>query len=182
MGSTRFTDAAKRREQRARRQASLYAGLSEVLGLVREDTGFSRFANVFSFNNADLGQRRIDGHPGQSAALYVGDTLGEFDIRGAMSARPTRMDRLAGSGGHDITDGTITINVEFTPVGGMTQVVEVPVQVRRGYMLQPGLMYHHGVPFIIAQSSINEVLDAATFGKEPEFDRKHMFSFPVRES
>lgn len=140
----------------------------------------SRFAHVFSMSNVDMGHRRIDGHPGQAAALYVSDTLGEFHLVGSLSAHMTRMDRTAGSGGHGITDGTIFIDVDLYPVGGMSQTVEVPVQVRRGYMLQPGLMYHHNVPYIIAQSSINEIMDAAALGKEPEFERPHMFAFPMK--
>jgi hypothetical protein len=122
--------------------------------------------------------RKIEGHPGSAAAMYVSEAFGDFDIAGTLRARYAGMQREAGQGGHGITEGTILVDVELKPIRGMTQVVEVPVYVHDGYMQRPGLMYHQGSAMVIAQSAIDELMDQAKYGDRVETDRRHLFAPP----
>lgn len=138
---------------------------------------------MWDVRNEDSGARRkISGHPGAAASLYVSETLGQYDIRGTLRCYYGGMSREAGSGGHGIDEGTILVAVEIKPMNGMNQLFDVPVQVKNGYMLQPGMFLNHGVPYVMAQSSIDDLMSAGSFEPEITPDRKNMFSPPQTRS
>ena len=172
--------ARKARQERKSAKLARLAGLSDAVADASE--GFINRNSHLWMKNEDGATKKLSGHPGAAACAYVSETFGEFNINGALKTVYAGLHRSAGSGGHDITDGTIAVQVEMTPVKGMTQRIEVPVTVKNGYMLSPGIFYHQGSPYIISQSAIDELVSDATFRDEVRPDRKNMFSPPRTSS
>ena len=167
---------AKRQAKRAFRQKQLYA---QVKDAVQDLATFTdRHAQMWNLGREEGSSRKVNGHAGAAATSYVSETLGDFNIPGTLRTRFAGMERESGKGGHGITNGTLLVDVEITPIKGMSQVVEVPVQVKNGYMLQPAVMIHQGCPMVIAQSAIDDLIASGTFDDKIKPDRKHMFSSP----
>lgn len=122
--------------------------------------------------------KKVMGHAGAAACGYVSEAFGEFDIGGTLKTTYTGMEREAGHGGHGITQGTVNVEVELQPIKGVLQRLDVPVTVRNGYMLSPGLFYHQGTPYILSQSAIDELMRSASFKDEVKTDRLNMYSPP----
>lgn len=133
----------------------------------------------WSYSNKDDGTRKIEGNPGLAATMYVIQTLSEYTSNANMRPRYLGMQREAGTGQYGITEGVIDVSVEMAPLGGMKQVIEVPVIVRAGRMLQPGVFMHQGSPYIISKSSMEQLLDDAKFSNEVKPSRPNMFSPPA---
>jgi hypothetical protein len=132
----------------------------------------------WNYSNKDDGTRKIEGNPGLAATMYVVQTLSEYTSNANMRPRYLGMQREAGSGQYGITEGVIDVSVEMAPVGGMKQVIDVPVIVRAGRMLQPGVFMHQGSPYIISKSSMEQLLDDAKFSNEVKPSRPNMYSPP----
>lgn len=172
---------ARRQARRALREKRVYTHIKEALNEASGEFS-NRYAYLWSHESDRDSTRKIQGHAGTAASLYVAETLGDFNIPGSVRTRFVGMERSAGHGGHGITEGVLTVDVEIQPVRGITQTIEVPVYVRNGHMLQPGLLYHEGTPYILAQSSINEILDQACIGGEVKTDRRSLYSPPKQAS
>lgn len=169
-------DRELRARKRAHRAQSYRESLSDAVA-IENQRFLNRHAYVWSFDEENEGSsRKIIGHAGASAAAYVSEVLSEYDIQGTVLARCTGMDRAAGHGAHGIVDGTITVDAEITPIRGMTQVLEIPVTVKNGYLLRPGIAYLHGSPMVLAQSALDDVMREAVIDDEVKPDRKHMYS------
>lgn len=170
---------ARRQARREARRAQVYSQVQAAMG-TGEDDFASRYADMWSLGTERESTRKIQGNAAASATMWVSEALGEFDIQGTVKAHYAGMVREAGYGGHGITDGLINVEVEVTPIQGkgMTQVLEVPVQVRHGRMLQPGLFRHQGVPYVLSQSAIDEVMRSGLLSKELKVDRKTLYSPP----
>lgn len=175
------TKRAARRDIRERR---IYAQVRDAIEDIKQgENGLftNRCADLWNIHRKES-TRKIEGHPGAAAAMYVSEAFGEFNIHGTLRARYSGLQREAGKGGHGITEGTILVDIELKPVHGMTQVVEVPVYVQAGYMQTPGIMYHQGSPMVIAQSAIDEIMSAAKYGDKIDADRRHLFAPPKVET
>lgn len=159
---------AKRKLRREKKIAAMSLGLRSAL---RSGNSFTNRA-AFDLNVDDKeSSRKIHTQPGFEAKHYVAEILGRFDIKGSLRTSYVGMDRSAGSGGHGVTEGTITVDAMLIPLKGMTQTIEVPVQVKNGYMQEPGLFYHGGIPYILAQSSLDDIMQNASFPEPPKGDR-----------
>lgn len=168
---------AHRHSRRELKERIVYAELQDSLA---ELTGSftERIAGMWSMHRPESTQK-IEGHAGVAAALFVADTLGEYSIQGSVKTRYSGMEREAGKGGHGISEGTILVTVEMTPLHGMAQIIDVPVYVHDSYLQRPGLMYHQGAAMVIAQSSIDEILSAGEYhDQELKTDRRHLFAPP----
>jgi len=155
------------------------AEVKRELGQLQKHTAQKAKNLQWSYSKDSTSRRKVEGSPAAAATFYVAETLGEYSTKANLRPRYLGMQREAGSGQYGITDGTIDIVVEVTPLGGMKQVIEVPVMVKAGYMLQPGIFFHHGTPYIISQSSVDQLMDDARFSNEVRTDRPHMFSPPA---
>lgn len=174
-----FTEDARehRRIRRANRQKHLYAGLQDAFA--KENQEFTqKNAQAFSYTQERGASRKLVGHPGREAGMYVAESFGEYKIHGQVKTRFAGMNRTAGQGAHGITDGEIRVAVELVPTSGVSQLLEVPVTVKNGYMLQPGMFWCEGTPYILSQSAVDDVLEGVTFSKFPQPDRPSMFSPP----
>lgn len=120
--------------------------------------------------------RKIQGHPFQAATMYVTEVLSQFHLNADTKMLVSRMNREAGYGQHGIIDGTINVEVTFRPPRGMAQVIEVPVTVKNGYMIEPGVFYSHGQPLIICQSALDDVMKEVVYDAGTKPDKKTMFS------
>lgn len=178
-------DAMFSDEARARRQARRNRKLSQLQAQLREavneanEAFTDRYAYAFADARERGASRKIAGNAGASAVAYVTECLGEFQIQGTIKSRFAGMERIAGAGAHGITEGTIVIDVELRPTLGMTQIVEVPVTVKNGYMQQPGIFFHHGTPYVLSQSAIDDIMDEARFIDDVKPERKNMFCPPA---
>lgn len=175
-------EVARRAQRRAARQGRIYGEVSTAVVASTEGPGTfqDRHAYVWNAREQQGSSRKISGsrHPGLDAASYVAETFGAFAVHGSLAVRFAGMDRQAGYGAHGITDGAITVEVMVKPLLGMAQILEVPVTVKRGYLLQPGIFYHQGSPYILSQSALDDVMEGATFQEMPRASRKHMYCPP----
>lgn len=168
----------KIRAAKLKRQAALAEFADQVTAGIQGRTA----ANVWNLtDNSNAANKKASSNPGLDAVSYVSEILSEYKIAGTFSARPTRSERRAGKGSHGITEGSITVEVEFKPGHGTSQVVEIPVQIKNGYLQRPGVMVLEGQPFVIAQSAIDELFDQASFGDPPQGSRRHIYSIPTIE-
>ena len=143
---------------------------------------FTRLAYGYRDEAEDSNSRKIVGHPHQEACTFVGGIFSEFDAHGRIGLRVVNTRRIAGRGAHGITDGEITVQVDLKPLKGMHQSVEVPIQVRSGYMYAPSTLYHEGVPHIIAQSSIDDILERGEIADRDFSTRTPRLYGPARKA
>jgi hypothetical protein len=160
---------AQRAARRAKRLEKMRAAIKEAVADVN---------SAWHGQSHDASKQKISGHPGSAATLFVSDVLAEYHFDGERKHRYVGMDRQAGAGAHGIIDGTITVLAEFRPYQGPATVVEVPVVVKGGYMLRPGLLKHDGVPYVLAQSTIDELTSGSRIRQDEASDRKHIFDLP----
>lgn len=175
-----LTDEQLRRkhERQQKRQAKLRTDIQDALAESQTDFGH-KFALSWGIGQVDrAGTRKLQGHPGSAAALYASEALGEFRIDGRVKAHYQGLTRSAGEGAHGVTEGTIEVALDLIPMRGMTQTVDVPITVKNGYMIQPGIMYHQGSPYIICQSAIDDILSSSGISEPPETDRAHIYATP----
>lgn len=155
------------------------------LGLLKEavdENGMEKQAYVWNFSQEPGSTRKIVGHPSVDSSMFVSEAFAEFDVEGQIYPRYAGMSREAGRGGFGISNGEILVDVEIRPTVGIPQRVQVPVTVKNGYMIRPGLFYHQGAPYVLSQSAIDDVMQGSIFseGKDvfDKVDRKNLFSVP----
>lgn len=174
-------EQTRRRKRRASRLRHL-SRLKEILDERQETSDFSqRHAYVWGFGEDSGPVKKLSGHPSVDASLYVAEALGEFDIEGEVKPRYAGMNRDAGYGAFGIIEGEINVDVAIIPSRGFPQYIEVPVQVKKGYMIQPGLFYYHGSPYIMSQSAFDAIMKEALYseGMDVVEDRPNMYSPPT---
>jgi len=162
-----------------RRTQARQATVVKELQVLRRYLAQKMEETQWNYSNKDDGTRKIEGNPALAATMYVVQTLSEYAHSASMRPRYLGMQREAGSGQYGITEGVIDVAVEMAPIGGMKQMIDVPVIVRAGRMLQPGVFIHQGAPYIISKSSMEQLLDDARFSNEVKPSRPNMFSPPA---
>lgn len=167
-------DAQLRKRREARREARqiLYHAAQEIVQ-------HKSAQMLWSYSSESNARRKLAGNPASAAAHYVVEALSDFVISGDLHPRYKGMRRDAGSGQYGIDEGRIDVIVDIKPIRGMQQRIEVPVLVKNGYMIQPGLFYHHGTPFVMAQSAFDALVDDALYADDVKVDRPNMYTLPT---
>lgn len=140
-----------------------------------------KVAQLFSMGRKSNNvEKKASSNPELDAVAFVSGILASFKIEGSVDCRPTRIDRQAGFGAHGITTGKIIVQADIKPYRGASQCIEIPVVVREGYLQHPSVFYANEVPYIIAQSSLDDVLERVSFNHKLEETYENMYSAPNR--
>jgi hypothetical protein len=120
-------------------------------------------------------------HPGLAAVALVRETLSEFHIPSQFQLRFAGMKRFSGTPPYGMEVGHITIQAEMQSQSSVRHYVDVPVIVREGRMLRPGLIVHEGTIRVLTQNTIDDILGRGEIYRRP-LDRKTLFSPPLDET
>lgn len=166
------SELRRKREARRESRQALYRAAQEIVQ-------HKSAQMLWSYSSESNARRKLAGNPASAAAHYVVETLSDFVIRGDLHPRYRGMRRDAGSGQYGIDEGVIHVLVDIKPLGGMQQRIEVPVMVKNGHMLQPGLFYYHGTPFVMSQSAFDSLMSDALYAEDVKVDRPNMYTLPT---
>ena len=168
------TQTDKARAGRAQRRA---ARLAEMQGLGHAVRGSLQW-------QLDDASEQVPGiplthgmHPGTAALQAAGTALSQLSIPGGYKLNYRGMSRSSGRGQHGMTDGTIVVTADLKTLSGIRVQLDIPMIVRQGRLLEPSVFFHEGYPRIIAQSTLDSILDRGTFSR-PQLARSHMYSSP----
>lgn len=140
---------------------------------------FRRRAQNWSGSRTSEASRKLASHPGQEAASFVIEALGEFRFEGQVRARPTSMRREAGGHRHeDLQEGLINVEVEIIPTEGLKQIIDVPVTVRNARMERPVMFLNQGVPYVLSQTALDQILQYSRFEYPQYPERNNQFVLP----
>ena len=117
-------------------------------------------------------------HPGVVAVSLVREALSQFDIPSQVGLTYRGMQRLSGHGQHQLRDGIITVNAEFSSLSGHRHYIEVPVVVHGGYAVFPEVFVHEGETQVMAQSAFDDMLRRGDVHTKMQ-DRLNMYSPPA---
>lgn len=162
-------------EKRARRKAAKQKQAEEQFSGVTTKALQEKYAHVFHKEKTKQ-TKKISSHPGRDACTYASEALSAYNLHGQVTTRCLGTKRTAGEGAHGITDGEIVVEATIVPVFGMKSVIEIPIQVKAGYMLQPGLIVHKGIPMVLSQSAIDDIVSGDAYFDPPTSERKNLFS------
>jgi hypothetical protein len=118
-------------------------------------------------------------HPSIAAHQAVREVLNELHFPLGWEAKYSGVKRASGQGAYGVIDGVIDMQVEFKSKIGAKHYVTVPVFVRSGRVLNPGVLVHNGRIRVITQNAIDDIVKAADLTK-PVLDRK-MFTPPSED-
>jgi hypothetical protein len=181
LSSPKFLE--QRAQRREARLAKFLPYLHDAVEAVSTNGGeFSRRQALMWGQKQDTYMKKIEGNTADEASMFATEVFGEFNIPGTFRCRYLGMNRTSGHGGHGITEGTITVEATLKPIHGMTETVEIPIQVRKGYMLAPSLMYYKGSACLIAQSAIDKIMDYSKYRDKMDLDRNHLYSTEIRNA
>lgn len=90
------------------------------------------------------------------------------------------MTRYSGHGAAAMTDGVINVEVNFRSLSGVRKVLDVPVMVHEGHVLPPVMLYVEGRAQVFSQSTLDDVIEHATFTRA-EDARRSMFHPPPEQ-
>lgn len=163
-----------RQARRAARQAALKASLGVALG---------REAGV-RWNMTD--NEQADGtliggqHPGVAALMLVRRAFSSFHVP-SLDLRFVGMKRVSGHSAFAMDDGVVTIEASLQSLSGPRHYLDVPVMVQNGRALMPSVVIHEGLPRILAQSTLDDIVGRGEFQANTP-DRKHMFAPPQEKA
>jgi len=169
--------AQRRQAQRAVRTEAVY---QHIPGLVADHTRGRSAAVQWNMSRRNdlqgMGAPIGSQHPGTAAVLAVKAALAEFDLP-PYDMRVAGTHRAAGHGGHNMSDGRVTVEVTLHNLSGPNHVVDVPVQVRSGRLLDPGVLLDNGSRRVMTQHTFDDIIARGSF-QAPVQDRQHMYARP----
>lgn len=116
-------------------------------------------------------------HPGAAAVGLVYEALSDFDIPTPMNVRFAGMKRVKGHPPYFMEEGHVLIKAELQSLSSVKHHITIPVVVKKGKMLYPGVLFHKESPRVMAQNTFDEILGDAEI-MHPARDRAHVFSTP----
>lgn len=116
-------------------------------------------------------------HPGAAALLLVKEALGEFNLPSPPSVRWAGMKRESGRAPYHIDEGRIDVEAELMSLSGVKHWIRVPVWVRSGRMLHPGILFHNELPRVMTQGTFDEIIKSGEI-VDPPPERRNMYSPP----
>lgn len=166
-----------RQERRARRRELVHARIAEALGHSQTVEAALQWALYQHDPSEDPGVLIGQQHPGQVAITAVRQALSEFNLPTTFEARWVGTQRFAGRGPHHVTDGIITIEVGLHSMSGIDRVIDVPVIVRAGRVLEPACVIDRGEIRAMTQSTFDDLFEQGTFLTQVP-NRRTMYSPP----
>lgn len=116
-------------------------------------------------------------HPGTAAVMLVHTALSDFNIPTPVNVRFAGLKRVKGHPPYYMDEGHVLVKAELQSLSSVKHHITVPVVVREGKMLYPGVLFHNERPRVMAQNTFDEILrEGEVF--VPIFDRKHLYSMP----
>jgi len=86
--------------------------------------------------------------------------------------------KVANKGGQQVVeDGCVMLVANFTTLSGVRNSIDIPVEIRNGQVVDPGVMIHDGSLKVISPSSILDIVKAGTFKQFTS--PRHTFSAPM---
>lgn len=167
-----------RRARRRQRQEIVHARISEAIPVGR--TAKLRWSlqrrDPTNASSTEIGNR----HPGVAGALAVRAALKEFRFPQPYDLRYIDMNRKRGSGGYQMDEGEILMELTLRSLSGAQHKIDIPVQVRNGRVEEPVVLIHQGIERTITQPTFDSILKSGEFVEEiPE--RRNLFSPPPEE-
>lgn len=112
-----------------------------------------------------------------AAAVKVADRLLKQYRLPMYTLRYLASKRVGGYGQHGMTDGCVMLSLELKSPSGPSRIVDLPVFIHQGNVLEPSTLLCDGTPRVIAQSTFDDLINDRVF-MTPDTARKHMYSPP----
>jgi|GEM_PF-3366675 len=101
----------------------------------------------------------------------------DFPLPPKVSYNRTRNVKYSNVNEYDVVSGIVLLNCKISTINNMTKQLEVPVSIVRGQVIPPSVFLYEGRMPIIAQSTIDEIVQRVTSYELPPI--RQMFSPPM---
>lgn len=159
--------------RRKRRGAIDWHGLSALIPQSKTASAFD-----LSKNDQEPGELLRGRHPGLVAMDVVREAFAELKIPTEVQLSYAGMKRESGHGAFAMDEGYVLITAELSSMSGPHHFVDVPVRVTQGRALSPSVLVYDGVPRVLAQHAVDDILSRGEFVQKMP-NRKNMFGPPV---
>lgn len=169
-----------RQLHRARRHELIHSRIAEAIGQTAAREAALQWSLYSHDPEEDAGTPIGSQHPGQAALIATRKALSEFRMPSSFDIRFTGMHRFSGRGAYEVDDGILYVEATLHSLSGVDRVVDIPVIVKNGRVLEPVAVMDRGVIRAMTQHTFDDLLGQGTFmAAIPQ--RQNMYSPPPED-